>query len=268
MNNLRRIRNLGGDSWLGPFLRPGAVAMLLSGVGVLGFSTSALADPITALFNVTVAERWNLQSGDHEPFSPSFELTLRFDENSTRDTSATQEHRIYSGLPIFSPVPTELVTASRPVGQNTIVVGNVVDQWFLHEGLYHRQATAAINEIGPTYRLTTQLFQPSLRGFSAPPALTTSSFLAYLGAGNTINFLHTGFAFTETETAPIYAPNSYRYEGVARLLRFDIPGGEQPGPVPEPSTLALLGSGLAAGMLRSRRARKQRGASNRPHDGG
>ena len=69
--------------------------------------------------------------------------------------------------------------------------------------------------------------------------------LEHLGAGNTINFLYTGYAVSGEGPDRRFAPNSFQYQGLARLIRSEIPGGEIPPSVPEPTTIVLFGTGLA-----------------------
>ena len=223
-------------------------------------TAAANADPVTAVYQIDVIQRFDYQQQTLEPFSSSFELTLSFDGSSSLSETADRAVREY-GAPLFSAVPDDLVIAEPPAGLSTVDHALVRDEWWASDGGYRRTSLARAeltdeSLVGNLYRAGIVLTAPSSLVLPSPPPLTTASMLENFGMGNAIAFLYTGYAVTGSDAQRMFADNSYQYQGFATLVRFDIPGGEQPPAVPEPASMLLAAAGLA--VLRGVRGRTRR----------
>ena len=260
MDHEERIRSFRGDPPAQRFVRAVVRAMLLSGVAVAGFSTTAVADPITAVFQVTVLTRTDVLQNVTEDFSSSFELTLRFEGISTVSTfpEAKLISRTYEALPpnapTFSGFPSEIV--STPT--SPFAFGQVTESWTgpFDDSTFFRSAFAVRRESGPSSgRSFSQdtILSISRDHVPGPPDLSAGSLFEFLGSGD-VDFVHRAIFF-DLQDNRVFNHLDFQYSGSARLLRFDLPGDDQRGPTPEPATVVLFGSGLATLLARSRRTR-------------
>lgn len=231
------------------------VAMWTASVALVG------AEPITAVYAVSVHQRFNYQSQSMESFAREFELALTFSGRSIISASAFRTVREYES-PSFSATPADLVVAARPSGLATIERRRLTDEWSQSDGGYRRFITAqhAISDetFGNRYFLGVSLGRPSFGVLPSPPELTTLSMLQQLGAGDLDHaFLMTGLAVDESGN---FLPDSYQYQGFTKLLRHNLIGEDLPGgaPVPEPGTLLLVGSAAWVAVLRRRRITTKR----------
>jgi hypothetical protein len=93
----------------------------------------ATADPVTAVYQISVFQRWDYQQQALEPFTSSFELSLSFDGSSSLSLGMDTATREY-GVPTFSAVPEELSVAERPAGLSTVDQAYVRDQYWASDG--------------------------------------------------------------------------------------------------------------------------------------
>ena len=208
-------------------------------------TTTVSADPVTFTYRIDVTERCSFEFCGS--LSLSFPLTLSFD--STRTEVYPWLH-VY-GEPTFSAIPLE--SAPFPLGPDS---GFVTIQEVQHnlDGTWRHQATASQQWYG---RSPTGLFSYlniNLTGvqesLTSPPELSASSFAAFLGHGQYPQaFQYAYYAYVDGEETDRH---NFTYTGFATLL-------DDTAPVPEPTSLVLLGSGLCTLVTRAwQRKRRQR----------
>ena len=211
------------------------------GVGVLSVTSLAApvaASPITAYFQVTITTQYNYQTSTFSSITPfSFLMSMTFDDQITAQYGDGQAYQnTQFGEPAFSGLP-DLDLGNPPVvpdwEQN---VSQLYSDPSFSQAAVGREAfqdTGAGNRGRGTYLFVNQTTPPG--GLLSPDSATFLSLLF----STTATFQHWSYEFDGTN----YTKSSVMWDGTA--TRVD--------PVPEPGTLALVGSGLAATLLRARR---------------
>lgn len=231
----------------------------------------SLAEPLTQKYLFTVTERYHYASGTTTPFSRQFALTLTLDDVVTGSLSFVgptnaQEYRSFAGTQ-FSPTlfGTGLPLLAVPAGAETFGYAEESRSADLTTATSQQSATAAAGyrHSGSTatgwysYNLGLTLHAELDGSFAGLPlgAPSGASLLALLNAPVADHsFWLSSFAieFVEESAGGVdlaaasgeygYSGDSYQYLGTFTA-------------VPEPSTLALVGAGLAGfgALLRLRR---------------
>jgi hypothetical protein len=203
-------------------------------ISLLGTTASVYADPITVRYHVIVDQtiESRLPTQPWVPIDPiSFDLSMTFDGEVTGHSvtlpddpsdERAQFHWVTNfGPAAFSPVP----LPGAPVGAgpgNTVIFNSIVN------GQSAQVARASQNLGFGNVQLTARGLHPSL----APGEFgTLDTFLRAMNSSN-LEFFFAG-------TGPFFS---------GRAAAFDVSA-----PVPEPGTMMLVGSVLAASALRRRR---------------
>jgi PEP-CTERM motif-containing protein len=209
-------------------------------VGLLSlFATaSATAEPITIHFDIHVFQRVTFPAGIAEPFDASFALAMTFDPASSSDPARY-------GLPSFSPDILELPVPVPPVPAGISL------QTF--GGTTHTSGFASASlGVGGGVPLEGPLFQARLflenRVEDGEP-ITPETFGPHLGLPlhgiAPYNFLYDSCAVYAGPTSPETFCTGRQLQHVQYFGLATFTGLEAPA-VPEPSTIALVGGGLAA----------------------
>jgi hypothetical protein len=233
-------------------LNPGSTFPFM--LAILTASTvPARADPITAVFDVTVMQRTFVVTGTSVPFERSFALFMTFDPAHPLPSSPY-------GPMTFSPVP--LPGPSAPSGLEGLsnfhhsfhgpgLLGGEEEEENIAVDLFAR---AIFGQSGffpggaGEFATGVQLLS-YVENLSPLPTFTPETFPAHLGAlgDNQFNFEY--FAELRRPFAP-FSPDSSHYFGRATFRELQAPV------IPEPATLALVGGGLA--LLAAKRQRRGR----------
>ena len=200
----------------------------------------ARADPITAVFDVTVMERRNLITEAIEPFERSFALFM------TLDPARPQPFSAY-GPVTFSPVP---LGPSAPPGielTNTYLSrhGSIIEEEFEADQLAEARQIQRGSFPSGSFQREVQLLN-RISNVSPLPAFTPQTFPEHLSAlgEREHNFLFEAFLVQNGQPFD----SGYQFVGRATFRDFQAPV------VPEPATLALVGGGLA--LLAAKRHRR------------
>jgi hypothetical protein len=207
------------------------------GVAVLGLAVCAepaFASPITTYYQVTLNQKIDFHSSaqptvDVNPFT--FVMTMTFDDQPTVPPSGEYGEVIYNA-PTFGGIPDLGGTGN---GSTTNGFLDHIATAFGYTQVVTQSTTSGVSSSRGS----------QLAGFVTGPGHTTdtSSLIAFLAA-TTMEFRTWSFSY-DPETGN-YDPNSMYMIGTARPMD----------PVPEPATIALLGSGLAVAAFRARRRRR------------
>jgi hypothetical protein len=219
------------------------------GVGVLsltGLAAPSAAAPITSYYQVSVTEKFDYAAGTTTTLATpiTFLMSLTFDDQVTRYTPGTGEAYTsfgtptFDGLPDFGDVdgPNDTDNSETRAYRTT---GTTPDysEALAYSGAFQSSADSQSQKY--TYLLGTH--SRDIAGPNPLGQLDAATFLQILNA-TSMTFNHTSYFFSFEKG---YLPGSAQWTGTA--TRVD--------PVPEPGTLALVGSGLAAAFLRARRRR-------------
>lgn len=236
------------------------VTPLLVAAGLFVVADSALATPITSCYEVRLHTRFDAMTGPAETIDPiTFLLYMTFDDQVTSGTGSpdgsgwqTQYYGAptFSGIPLLAPsVPDDgWVSASETYTELTAYRGAPGDI-----NTDYQQALAYqdfhFGTSSPTEYWHTRI---GIAGMASGPwsgPLSVSSFLNLLNTGN-----DSAYEF-------FYSSRASRDSGGHALSYWGTVSAWDPSadavPAPEPATLTLLGSGLAAAFLRARRRRSE-----------
>lgn len=186
------------------------------------------AEPILAVYHVQVSERMTWESNPiWEPFFQEFTLLMTFDPAPGGD-------RTY-GPVSFSEVPLPDVSAPGEVATNSSTAhGQFEGNPFGATNLFASAAESQIGTEGGNYFRTTRLISNVPVDFT--PLFSPETFPAHLVLGTPYNFDY-GTSLFRTGLTPV----TINYRGFATLGAVNPPE-----PIPEPATMLLVGSGLAA----------------------
>jgi len=212
----------------------------------------AAADPVSFTYQIDVKQRCT--GGECVPISVTFPLTLTFDAGVTAERNEPTNIVRWYGAPTFSAVPLE-----RPeISSDATPFATTVDSSLIVEPFDWRhvaEANTGAQLITPDFDYRWYLgISEAQDFFPSAPELSPSSFGRFLGMGE--NPLAFGFSFAVLDRLRpgVISPQSIGYSGTATLL-------DGQNPVPEPISIALVGSGLCtlgARAWRQRRGRRAR----------
>ena len=216
-----------------------AIGILL-GVLVLAVPRPSAADPVRLSYSVVINER--CQAGSCQPFQAAFDLTLTFDSTAL----LSGDNFVRYGDPTFSPVPLDRPAIS-PAADDSLNT-HTQEQWlqsqttgFSHTFFAQREHATA----GNLEEWHVGIFVT--RRVMTPPDLSPDALAARLLGLGPARFTYT-YIGLDPVTGDV-TPNSLRYSGSAQLTNA--------APVPEPTSLLLMGSG-AAGLIAWRRRRREK----------
>lgn len=245
-------------------MRQVQLALPIASALVLGWPTQGTADPITVTFDVRVVERV-LRTTPNPTFTTQ-PVNLSFALQMTFDPAQGTAESIY-GSPSFSTPPLTIPTAPPGVPFSTSgatqheVVSNPFTEPFLLAGA-GRQKFFVGDHNGQNILFSEDFTLVSRTSITAPPVINPETFPLHLGmpsdAGGfteRFNFIYgsclaIGFAGEECIDAASWREE--RFLGFATLRQED----GDPGVIPEPTTLVLVGSGLVL-AARKRMSRRQ-----------
>ncbi|MEN3338319.1 MAG: hypothetical protein V7647_1995 [Acidobacteriota bacterium] len=221
----------------------GLVRWALALVAVV--STSAVAEPITATYDVHIVQRYNYRTDAYEWYSQQFALRMTFDPAS-RSEGSTYGAAVFSRIPLDVPGP--LPGTHQAVHAFTNHHAEVDPD--AGNGTYRQYALAAAVTNAPDDRFYRVLWLESyVRGLSSAPTVSAATFPIHLGTvGGDANNLngYGNFLFGAYQRMDDPAVREgWAYWGDALLRQV-----ETGAPVPEPGTWLLVAGGL--GLLARR----------------
>lgn len=226
------------------------IALVILAVSV--YYRPVAAEPITAIYEVQIFERFSRigppSPGMTEPFTQQFLLSMTF------DPAAAPGSGVY-GRPVFWPVP--LAIPPSPSGLPLMEFGSTTHMATASGGFFARAQSSVFGSFNDGGNPTVYDIVLTLTGSllaSTPPASTTpETFPVHLTLGSGFsNFVYSsclgvgpfGPGADSCSDAQGAATRIVRYSGRLTLLETT------PAVIPEPATLALVGTGL---VLLSRR---------------
>jgi hypothetical protein len=234
---------------------------LISAVSIL-FSVPLLAsaDPVTFHYRIEVTQRCQDSDGFSRtcsPFNTTFPLMMTFDPAQVGPPleGATFRNVAY-GSPTFSPVPLVLPPQDGPFVIREDSRSLTLDHTSIpqSESIWRRNVGAGEFFSNPELSASRGLILHGLRDSVSRPPQDAFSMAELLGAGQDDSFFYLQTATRELDGGD-FAWTSMDYRGRTFL-------SEQPAPVPEPTSLLLLGSGL--GALAARRLRRNPTGASHP----
>jgi hypothetical protein len=224
--------------------RPSTFPFMLAALTV--WTIPARADPIIAVFDVTVVARTSVITFTEEPFERSFPLLMSFDPPAHPKYPYDPYGPVrFSTVPLGQSPPSgiELTTVSLSLH------GSIIEEEFEADQLAEaRQLQTAFIPDG----VFSGVFSSEVRllswidNVSPLPAFTPQTFPVHLSARGEVetNFSYEAALFQNGQ----FSRDSYSYVGRATFREFQAPV------VPEPATVALVGGGLA--LLAAKRHRR------------
>lgn len=229
-------------------------------ISILAFPTVASTEPISFLFDVRVTDRFGTPTAT--PFTPlSFPLVATFDDTPIQVEREPDLLFLVYGQAQFSriPLPAPKPYAGRSLEPELPTTSTIY--FGVPSGYYHgaqigsgvKQPSEQFSGLSNYYReVRLEAFKTNLL---APPDLNPLALAVLAGTpGDEPNFFFNVVKYRLDN--PDAVPFQSYYVGSARF----VGQVEDPAPVPEPSTLFLVGSGV---LLAARRARRHVWRSDR-----
>jgi hypothetical protein len=225
------------------------------------------AEPIRATYRAEVSRlcyQSALNSGpeDCREYRASFPVTLEFDTEGTAYETDTQRARLYSH-PVLSAIP---LPAPRFPPLPELNRQEASELLTFDGGEWRREAFVIIRHEGGIQdssdgsEFSRDLALYAVGGFVAPPVLSAHSFVEFLGTAPSRYFaLSFGRMIFGDDLSSYSEANTY-YGTFSSVTAT-------PDPVPEPASVVLLGTGLAAAVFRRRIERRVITGLTRSHSG-
>lgn len=227
------------------------MGQLCVGLGILSLlavPAVVSADPVSFTYQINVTQKCSATGCS--PYAAAFPLTLSFDAGITSATTQPDYVDRFYGAPTFSSVALDRpdVFAGASEFASTADIALVVPP-FDWRHVAQAQRGAQLITADFDYRWYLGIYEVQ-DFFTSTPVLSAASFATFLGSGRNSTAFGYSFAGLDRNRAGELSPDSVGYSGTAILQ-------DQPTVVPEPMSLLLAGTGLAAIGARIRRRNRR-----------